>query len=352
MTPQHPAIYALTQTGATNARRLHESWPGAGLFLPARLCERDDTATAFNSLAEALIGNFRAYSGHLVFAASGIVVRVIAPLLRGKDMDPAVVVLDQEGRFAVSLVSGHLGGANRLAQEAARILGGTPVITTATDTAGAPSLDVIAQDMGYGLDNLPALAAISRGLLEGSKARVWDPEGWLLGRLGNRRGYFEALPQKPEDLSEALAWVGPEKLPAGSAWLGVRPPCLALGVGCNRDTPRTEIFKLLESVLAKSGMGRKSIAIVASAEAKRDEPGLLEFAAGLKCETVFYQPEQLNQVEVPRPSEVVLHHMGTKSVCEAAAILASSRGTLIAPKAKTKNVTMALARIKPPASFT
>ena len=295
--------------------------------------------------------NFRHFPGHIVFAASGIVVRIIAPLLRGKDMDPAVVVLDQEGTFAVSLVSGHLGGANRMARKAARILGATPVITTATDTAGLPSLDLIAQDLGYGLDNLPALAAISRSILEAEKAPVWDPDGWLLDRIDDWQQWFEAIPEKPEDAALPVVWVGPEAVPEGSAWLGVRPPCLALGVGCNRGTPEREILGLFDSVFSRNRLIPKSVSRVASAEAKRDETGLLEFSRGLKIEPVFYHPDELNQIQVPRPSEVVLHHMGTKSVCEAAAILASNQGTLIAPKDKTKNVTMAVARIRPPESF-
>ena len=188
MTPKHPAIYALTETGADTARRLHAAWPGSGLFLPERLCRPEDAATPFDSVASALAGNFRSFSGHLVFAACGIVVRIIAPLLRGKDLDPAVVVLDQNGRFAISLVSGHLGGANRLAQKAAIVLGGTAVITTATDTAGLPSLDVIAKDLGYQLDNLPALAGVSRRVLEQEKVGVWDPDGWLLERMEKWRG--------------------------------------------------------------------------------------------------------------------------------------------------------------------
>ena len=163
MTPKHQAIYALTRTGAENASRLQAAWPGSSLFLPARLCPGRGPAAPFTSLSTALGQNFRGYAGHLVFAATGIVVRIIGPLLRGKELDPAVVVLDQDGRYAISLVSGHLGGANRMAQKAARILGGQAVITTATDIAGLPSLDVIAKDLGYGLDNLPALAAISRG---------------------------------------------------------------------------------------------------------------------------------------------------------------------------------------------
>ena len=352
MTPKHPAIYALTETGADTARRLHAAWPVSGLFLPERLCRPEDAATPFDSVASALAGNFRSFSGHLVFAACGIVVRIIAPLLRGKDLDPAVVVLDQNGRFAISLVSGHLGGANRLAQKAALVLGGTAVITTATDTAGLPSLDVTAQGLGYQLDNLPALAGVSRRILEQEKVGVWDPQGWLLGRMEKWRENFTRLLSAPsaEQLEQPLVWVGPEELPENSAWLGIRPPCLALGLGCNRGTSEAEISRLFDTVMNQNRLSRKCVALAASAGAKKDEAGLLDFARGLAVQIIFYNPEQLNQVEVPRPSEVVLRHMGTKSVCEAAAILASNRGRLIAPKAKAKNATMALALMEPRAS--
>ena len=120
--------------------------------------------------------------------AAGIVVRGIAPYLKGKDTDPAVVVVDEAGQFAVSLLSGHLGGANDLARRVAKLLGGTPVITTATDVQGLPALDVLAVEHGLIIENLAGVRPIHMALLEGRPVRLVDPEGFLSGELSRLSG--------------------------------------------------------------------------------------------------------------------------------------------------------------------
>ena len=129
---------------------------------------------------------------------------------------------------------------------------------------------------------------------------MWDKDGWLLDRLGNWRDNFTSLTERPalEGSARPLVWVGPEELPRESAWLGIRPPCLALGLGCNRGTPEQEIAELFRTVLSQNRLSPKAVALAASAEAKRDETGLLAFAGELGIKTVFYPSEQLNQVEV------------------------------------------------------
>ncbi|MDR2726095.1 MAG: cobalamin biosynthesis protein CbiG, partial [Candidatus Adiutrix sp.] len=131
------AVFALTRQGAALARRLALSLSEEGytptLGLPRRLADEFGADLCFETLGEALASHFNAFGGHVVVAATGLTVRLIAPLLKSKTSDPAVVVLTQDGRFAVSLLSGHLGGANQLASDAARALGGQAVISTATD---------------------------------------------------------------------------------------------------------------------------------------------------------------------------------------------------------------------------
>lgn len=347
--PRPLAVYALTREGARLARRLASDLPGAELFLPERLAQGGEPS--FERFGAALAENFHRYRGHVIFAAAGIVVRSLDGLLRGKAVDPAVVVLDARGRHAVSLLSGHLGGANDLARETARLLGGQAVITTATDSLGLPSLEVIAAARGCRVENLPALKGISGDILDGRAAAVYDPAGWLRPELERWGGCFNFLVDEPDPRREErpLVWVGWRTLAPPRSWLVLRPPCLALGMGCNRGTGADEMEDFVRLVLRRAGLSAASLKCLATVEAKRDELGLAELARRLDLEMVFYEPRQLNQAAVPNPSAMVEKHMGTSSVCEAAAILAAGNGRLLATKQKSPNATAAVALASPEA---
>lgn len=345
------AVYALTAAGAELARRLARALPGAKVFLPHRLAQAGEAG--FSKISEALSENFPRFRGHVAIAATGIVVRALAPLLAHKALDPGVVVVDQAGQFAISLLAGHLGGANGLARQVAGLLGGQAVITTATDVAGLPSLEMEARSRGLGLENLPALAGVSLAVLEGRPVTVQDPEGWLWPWLAERwPGVFQlaAGPPALTEAGEPRVRVDWRAMPAAEGELVLRPPCLAVGLGCNRGTDQAEMAELLEKVLNSHGFSRASLARLASAEVKRDEPGLLELARGLNLPLEFYSPEELKQIKVPNPSTTVEKHVGTQSVCEAAAQLAARGGPLVVPKHKTPNVTVAVALLRPEAS--
>lgn len=338
------AVYALTAAGAVTARRVAEALPGATLFMPERLAQTGEQS--FARLAEALAANFGLHTGHVVVAAAGVVVRAIAPLLAAKASDPAVVVVDQGGRFAVSLLAGHLGGANDLARRAAGILGGQAVITTATDQEGLPALELEARDAGLIWDDLGALPRVARALVEGEIVGVHDPQGWLWPRLHERwPEQFTLLEHWPgdEDAQRPTVVVTPRAFTSRPGWLVLRPPCLCLGLGCNRGTGVDEMAGLIEATLAEQGLARASLACLASVEAKRDEAGLIELAERLGLELEFFSAERLETVAVPNPSGLVRQHMGTSSVCEAAAILAARGGPLMAGKRKSINATLAVA---------
>lgn len=349
MIPRKPkvALYALGAPGAELCRRLVHEMEAAELFLPARHAREDLGERSFNSLHEVLADNFNQYAGHVLACAAGMAIRCFASLMQSKDKDPAVVVLDQHGKYAVSLLSGHLGGANDLALKAAKALGGQAVITTATDNLGLPSLELEAKKLELAVENLSALAGVSGALVDGLKVAVCDPGDWLNSVTDRYPDLFELVdPDQAECMiGEPLVWVGWQGLPKRDQWLVLRPRCVALGMGCNRLTSADELLDLAHEALAKAGAAETSLKVMASAEAKRDEPGLLEAARSLGVEPVFYDHHELAQVEVPNPSEAALRCLGTASVCEAAAILASNNGTLILNKIKSKNATAAVAVI-------
>lgn len=337
------AVWVLTPGGLELARRLSGLRP-LSVYCSRRLADRavDCCGRPFERLGPSVAENFHRFEGHIFIMAAGIVVRTIASLLQDKTGDPAVVVVDDRGRFAVSLAAGHLGGANRLAQQVAEQLGGTAVITTATDVNGKPAIDVLARERGLTIENPAAIKAVNMALLTGSGLQVHDPFGLLKG--------LSAV-DAPENAGCPVGW----RLPGVYAddrramlpdhVLVLRPPTLVAGIGCNRHTTKEEISALLQQVLDDHGLAAGSLCALASIDLKADETGLLALAADLGLPVHFYTRDELNQIRhVPNPSDMAVQHAGVKSVCEAAAILLAHQGNLIVPKHKTHNVTVAIAR--------
>jgi len=337
------AVYALTSQGAVLGRLIARELNGE-LFVHGR-CALEGDLNGFGSLRDLVREQFFEYQHHVFIAAAGIVVRTIGPLLGSKEHDPAVVVLDQAGRYCVSLLSGHIGGANQMAGMVASITGGRAVITTATDTAGLPAIDMVAKEQGLVIGNISAVKKISGAMLAGEPVRLFDPENRLRFQNAHfRNNLFVGLDNLPDRQAKSsgivVTW---QKRTPGLNELLLHPCCLIAGVGCNRDTPAHDIIELIHQVFQENSLCLKSLKGLASIDAKRDEKGLLKAVRALKTEIMFFSAPDLNGVEVPNPSTTVKFYMGVKSVCEAAAILASNRGRIIVSKTKTKNVTVAVA---------
>lgn len=350
--PARAAIYAFTPQGAQLGSRIADTLRG-DLFLPRRLAEtlppmHFDTAEPFDSLSKTVARLFHQRSMHIFISAAGVAVRAIAPHLHSKDIDPAVVVMDQEGRFCISLLSGHLGGANALARELATLTGGQAVITTATDVAGLPALDELGSRLGLHIANLDAAKSVSAALLQGATPQLFDPLGIfsstdldesLFLRVHSTHHWQTGLPG---------AWVHWSVAPDTA--FGLHPPCLFAGIGCRRGTDVAEILTLIRSTFAEHHLAPAALVGLASIDAKADEPGLLQAAARLGVPLSFFTPHQLDGMTTPTPSEMVRKHMGVSSVCEAAAMLASRNSTLIVPKTSTKRATIAVAASSWPVS--
>lgn len=343
--PRQPgaiAVYALTPKGVRLARELARGLQ-ADLYAPRRFAREGEQG--FDSLRQSVERNFSAYAGHVFVAAAGIVVRAVAGLLAGKDKDPGVTVLDQDGRFAVSLLSGHLGGGNDLARRAAAITGGQAVITTATDTAGLPSLDLLARDSGLAIENLAAVKTVNAALLEGKTVQVFDPQG-ALHIPPAHAGHFQwvAAPHllEPDGASAVVSWKHVAAVPGGGCLL-LRPRVVAAGVGCRKGASCGQILQALRAACAVRGVAVGSVAVLATIGIKRHEAGLLEAARVLGVDILYYEAEALAAVRVPNPSPNPLKHVGVESVCEAAALLAAKTTELLVPKTKTPTATAALA---------
>ncbi|MCJ2166163.1 MULTISPECIES: cobalamin biosynthesis protein [unclassified Pseudodesulfovibrio] len=332
------AVYALTSQGVSVARRLASKLSGT-LYVSRRLESED--AVPFDSLPHLISATFNAFEGHVFVAAAGIVVRCIAPHLQSKETDPAVVCLDQHGKYSISLLSGHLGGANELAVQCARAVGGEPVITTATDTAGVLSVDTLAESKELVIGNIERVKVVNMALLEGLPVQLYDPEDWL--GLAWDASFTGVAGAEEWDRSLPGIWVSwHNDSPEGS--LALFPRVLHMGIGCRLNVTEEEILDHVHEVFERKNLALKSIASLGSVEAKRHEAGLLAAAEKFGVEPVFYSTAQLASIDAPTPSDRVQRHMGVPSVAEASAMLAAHGGELIVAKEKTATVTLAVTR--------
>lgn len=316
------AYLAFTEKGMALAHRLARALPGSVSRCGAggvRLAEW--TSTQF-AQADALI----------FVGAVGIAVRAIAPHCKSKATDPAVVVLDECGRFAVPLLSGHLGGANALARALAEACGAIPVITTATDANGVFAVDEWAKAQGCAVLEPERIKLVSGALLAGHTVRLasdWPVQGTPPAGVDPARTPAEA------DFALTLS-------PAGDA-LHLVPRIGVLGIGCRRGTCAEQLETAFADFCARHSLAPACIAAAASIDLKADEAGLLAFCRAHGWPITFYSAEQLRALPGPfTPSPFVQSVTGVDNVCERAAVLASG-GCIRIPKQAGGGVTFALA---------
>jgi cobalt-precorrin 5A hydrolase len=293
--------------------------------------------------------NFNRYPRHLFIMATGIVIRMIAGHIRHKTVDPAVVSMDDAGQYVISLLSGHLGGANQLALEIADLTGAKAVISTATDANQVPAIDMLAQEKGLRIENPQMIKRINMAFLDKEKIWCHDPFR-LLPDLSHDAGRVLDKENRRCDYGVVIDdCINDDPIHDDDHCLKLRPASLCVGIGCNRGPRASEILGLLTDVFSQSSLSLLSVRNIATIDIKRDEQGILRAAASLEVPIVFFENQELDAVKnVKNTSQLVKKHTGAKSVCEAAAILAAANGKLIVEKQKTKNVTLAVARITDP----
>lgn len=276
----------------------------------------------------------------IFIGALGICVRAIAPLVNDKYSDPAVVCVDTSGRYAIPVLSGHVGGANGLARRVASIIGAEPVVTTQSDNAGLWALDTLAGRFGWTAD-------ISR---EGMNKAIFsfvngDPVALLLDVRDRGTLWMEStLPpnvtmvRDPKALPEncrLLIVVGPRTYDVDVPVLYYRPKVLALGVGCRRQCDPEGLSGYIESGMVDKGLSPLCVRTVATIELKKDEPLVAELSRRFSDgEVEIYTPGQLSEVAVANPSEKVREVTGVAGVAESAALKAAGEGPLLIEKSK------------------
>lgn len=271
-------------------------------------------------------------SGAVIFiGAAAIAVRAIAPYIKSKLTDPAVLAADEAGRYVIPLLSGHIGGANGLAQRLAKLLGAEAIITTATDSRGIFAVDTWAANGGYAIANPEEIKYISAALLDGDSVGLMSD--------------FEISGDLPEGVIRAkdgrigICVSGEDKTPF-TRTLRLIPKRYVIGVGSRRDACKGALTELFETL----GIDRRAVSAVATIDIKRNERSVTALAEYLGAELLTYSADELNRAEGDfSASEFVKSTVGTDNVCERAA--AVSGGRIIIRKTRGRGVTIAASEL-------
>ena len=338
------AAVAFTRRGLGLARRIAHALEADGsvveLSAPERFADGAGVCV-LDDLSSWVARAFERADALLFVSATGIAVRAIAPYVADKMSDPAVVCVDEAGQIAVPLLSGHVGGANRLARRIADICGGRAAISTATDVNRVFAVDEWAHEQGLVLMERDVAKRISAALLEGRQVGITSdfvlagalPEGLVAGTdaHGLELGISISYDTSEEPFASTLHLV---------------PRTVVAGIGCKRDTPVERIAALVGRCLDEAHVAPAAIYAIASIDVKADEQGLRAFAAQCGCELRLYGASELQAVPGDfSSSEFVLRMVGVDNVCERAACVGGQ--TLLLPKRSGDGVTVALAASDP-----
>jgi cobalt-precorrin 5A hydrolase len=341
-------IFAITKNGSALASILAKSYKSADVYLPKEFA-LPGCKVIKGSLADEVGRIFGKYKAIVFITATGIAVRMIAPYIRDKKTDPAVVVLDEKGEYVISLLSGHIGGANELAKELAKITGGQAVITTASDVQGAIAVDTLAGMLDSAIEDFEAAKKVTATIVNGGKVAAYSYID-IAGRLDGINADIEFYKSHEDALkakADAAILITPFLLPdikKRNPVAVLRPRVLVVGMGCNRGTSEEEIERLFVDTLEDAGLSPMSVKMLASVEDKKDEAGLLSFAKKRGLKIKFFTKLRLLKCKTPSgASETVFRNLGVYGVCEPAALLAAGAKMLLVAKKKTKNATIAIA---------
>lgn len=338
------AIISFTEHGAVLAGNIDRELKLRGISCEAwvkkKKAERPfptNVQVLEKSLAEWTEEQFAVRDVLLFIGAAGIAVRSIAPWIRSKKTDPAVVVLDERGRHAISLLSGHIGGANAMTLLVAEIVGAEAVITTATDLNKKFAVDSFAAARDLYMDSMEAAKGIAAELVAGKK-------------VGMRSAFpiFGKVPQELELGSDTQAGfsIDVRRNSPFPETLYLVPRVLVLGIGCRRGTESGKIEKVVLETLEEHGIFRESVERIVSIDLKKNETGLLALAERMGVPFETYTADELQKVEMEgefSESDFVKSVTGIGNVCERAALLGAGTGKLLIPKTAREGVTVAAA---------
>jgi len=343
------SVLAITKNGINIGERLKELFPNWDIFVPSKLSNENKSITWYSEpTSDKIIELFKNSNALICLFSLGAVIRLIAPYLKDKKTDPAVIVIDDKTNFVISVLSGHIGGANELTQEISEKLNALPVITTAADVNKTIAVDLVGREFGWKIDDETTVTKISAHMVNAEPIGVFQ-------QTGNKKWYkelpknvtiYNSLEELKKSNSKAHLIISDTIIDNGLAQESViyRPQSLVIGIGLHWDTTKDTIKDGIEHCLKKFNLSSKCIAKLVSIKKPEDVQGLIDLGKEMQIPVEYVNREELAEIITPNPSSTVKTFEGTASVSEAAAIKVSN-GKLIVEKQKfPPNLTIAIAR--------
>ncbi|MEK4227964.1 cobalt-precorrin 5A hydrolase [Solibacillus sp. FSL H8-0538] len=357
---RHPyAIVAITKHGVQMGRDLQQKFANADLYYMSKFEQGDEHERhiqLFSGTVRLLLpALFKQYKGLILIISLGAVVRMIAPILVDKKKDPGVVVIDDRGEHVISVLSGHLGGANALTHEIANLMEAKAVITTASDVQKTIPVDLFGARFGWIWDSEDKLTPVSASVVNEEHVAIVQETGeknWWMHDTPMPKEIIvyssmqEAIAAKPQGsliITDRL--LVPEEEVLLENGVVYRPKSLVLGMGCNRGTSLEEIEAIIDETLQELKLSKKSIKALCTIDLKKDEACFLAITQKYGWEFIVYTPIELNEMPLLNPSVTVFKYTGAYGVSEPAAMRYAQTTNLLLQKKKSGNATITVARL-------
>ena len=346
---ENVSVLVITKNGIKIGEKLKELFPNWDIFAPGKLSNENKNITWYSEpTTDKIIELFKNSNALICVFSLGAVIRLIAPHLKDKKTDPAVIVIDDKTNFVISVLSGHIGGANELTEEISVKLNALPVITTAADVNKTIAVDLVGREFNWKIDDETTVTKISAHMVNAESIGVFQ-------QTGNKKWYkelpknviiYDSLEELKKSNSKAHLIISDKVIDNDLSQESViyRPQSLVIGIGLHWDTSKDTIKEGIEFCLEKFNLSSKSIAKLVSIKKPEDVQGLIDLGKEMQIPVEYIDREELAEIITPNPSSTVKAFEGTASVSEAAAIKVSN-GKLIVEKQKfPPNLTIAIAR--------
>lgn len=287
------------------------------------------------------------YEGIIFISATGIASRFIAPFIEDKTKDPAIIVIDDRGKFIISLLSGHLGGANKITEDISRQIGGIPVITTASDSRGFDSIDIFAKNNNYYIEDMKSITKLTSMMVNNKRIGFFTEDNVIinypnikvldsLDNIGKDKKYIEGL------IIVSSKIIKDEKL-RNIPYTILRPKNINIGIGCRKNVEEKRIITAIEEALSTVSISNKSIKAIATIEIKKEEKGIIDTAKYYNLPLKIFTIKEIEKIEeMFEKSQFVKDTIGVYSVSEPCAYLLG--GNIILPKSKHNGITISISK--------
>lgn len=346
------AVLAITKNGVKIGLKLKELVNSWQIYAPSKFSNNDNNIEWYSDSTTSKIANlFKTNDAIVCIFSLGAVIRLISPHLKDKKTDPAVIVIDDKTKFVISVLSGHLGGANKLTEEIAEKLGAISVVTTAADVNQTIAVDLLGREFGWKIEDDSTVTKVSAYMVNEEKIGIYHDAGeknWWNKELPSNVTIYSTLEDLRKSSSKGYLLITDRVIQEPSILQDAvvyRPSTLVVGIGLHWNTSKETIKEGLDFCLKKYKLSEKSIAKFVTLKKEQDVHGLVELGKEMNVPIEYFEKEELAKISIPNPSQTVLSFEGTPSVSEAAAIKGSGGKLLVEKQKFPPNLTIAVARI-------